>query len=255
MAAKTARRWIVRGLALLALLLGLGIGWRLYTANFGVIVPERLYRSAQMKPQTLAETLRDRRVKTVLNLRGANPREHWYQQELETTLAAGATQVDVAMSSCEWMSRAQLRAVVEVLEKSEYPLLIHCQHGAERTGLVSAFAELLRPGRAYEDARKQFTAWYLFLPVKDGKVMLEHLEQYRDWLQARGKGHSPEQFKEWVKDGFRPGKPNREDWPYDPYPLVVVTRPPALETVRHGSEAAAVAVGSAAGDAEAKGRR
>src|SRR5690348_14413097 len=178
MAAIRVRRWVVRTLALVVLALGLGIGWRLATANFGEVEPDRLYRAGQMSPHALADTLRERSVKTVLNLRGANPQDEWYRQELETTLAAGATQVDVAMSSCEWMSRAQLRAVIEVLETSEYPLLIHCQHGAERTGLVSAFAELLRPDRSYADARVQFTVSHLFLPVKDGKVMLDHLEQY-----------------------------------------------------------------------------
>ena len=28
-----------------------------------------------------------------------------------------------------------------------------------------------------------------------------------------------------MAEGFQPRKPSREDWPYDPYPLVVITRP------------------------------
>ena len=37
-------------------------------------------------------------------------------------------------------------------------------------------------------------------------------------------------------EGFQPGVPNREQWPYDPYPLVVVTRPglDANPAGRHG---------------------
>ena len=34
---------------------------------------------------------------------------------------------------------------------------------------------------------------------------------------------SPEHFRRWVDEGFRPQLPNREEWPYDPYPLVVIT--------------------------------
>ena len=36
---------------------------------------------------------------------------------------------------------------------------------------------------------------------------------------------TPANFRRWVKHGFKPGVPNREQWPYDPYPLVVITRP------------------------------
>ena len=92
------------------------------------------------------ERLREHRIKTVLNLRGSNLGDAWYRDEVAATNHAGATQVDVAMSSCVWMSRAQLRALIGRLMTAEYPMLIHCAWGSERTGLVSAFAELLRPG-------------------------------------------------------------------------------------------------------------
>ena len=141
------------------------------------------------------------------------------------TLEAGATQVDIAMSSCIWMSRAQLRTVIETLDTAEYPMLIHCQWGAERTGLISAFAELLRPGSTLEDARSQFSIRYLFVRVNDGKIMAEHLDQYERWLAERGWTHEPGHFRRWVAEGYRPQVPSREQWPYDPYPLVVITRP------------------------------
>jgi hypothetical protein len=129
------------------------------------------------------------------------------------------------MSSCIWMSRAQLRTLVTTLDTAGYPLLIHCQWGAERTGLVSAMTELLRPGSTLEDARAQFSIRYLFLPINDGKIMVEHLDQYEAWLQSQGSRHDPTNFRRWAREGFRPMAPNREQWPYDPYPLVVISRP------------------------------
>ena len=123
------------------------------------------------------------------------------------------------------MSRAQLRTVVRTLDTAEYPMLIHCQWGAERTGLISAFAELLRPGSTPADARAQFSIRYLFLPINDGKIMAEHLDQYESWLAANGWTHEPAHFRRWVEEGYRPRIPNREQWPYDPYPLVVISRP------------------------------
>ena len=219
------RRVVFAAVAVLLIPPAAYVGHRQAIDNFSAVVPGRVYRSDQMTGPSIAAAVRGYGIKTVLNLRGANPSQSWYRDERAATTAAGATQVDVAVSSCEWMSRAQLRALVGVLDSCDYPLLVHCQWGAERTGLVSAFSELLRQGSTVEDAERQFSLRYLFLPVKDGKVMLGHLAQYQGWLRSRGWEHSPARFREWAEGGFTPLSPSREQWPYDPYPLVTVTRP------------------------------
>jgi protein tyrosine phosphatase (PTP) superfamily phosphohydrolase (DUF442 family) len=201
------------------------LAWSQATANFATIVPERVYRSGQMSARKLDRTIRAHGIKTVLNLRGINPGQAWYRTERATTLADGATQVDISMASCQWMSRAQLKVLAHTLETAERPLLIHCAWGSERTGLASAFAELLRPGSTLADARYQFSIRYLFVRAGDGAIMAEHLDQYAAWLRKQGVAHSPDQFRRWVAEGFQPGTPSREQWPYDPYPLIVVTRP------------------------------
>jgi len=217
--------WTAPTVAAIAIPVLVFLAWDQATYNFGQVQPGRVYRAGQMPATALARTLRANRIKTVLNLRGSNPGDAWYPGEVAATNAAGATQVDVAMSSCIWMSRAQLRALVRALDTAEYPLLIHCAWGSERTGLVAAFAELLTPGGTLADARAQFSIRYLFVPINDGKVMAQHLDQYESWLRASGKKHDPANFHRWVDRGFKPGVPGREQWPYDPYPLVVITRP------------------------------
>jgi protein tyrosine phosphatase (PTP) superfamily phosphohydrolase (DUF442 family) len=203
------------------------VAWNQATFNFGVVQPDSVYRSGQMPARALAETVRRYHIKTVLNLRGENLPEAWYQDELAATLAEDATHIDIAMSSCIWMSRDQLRALVQVLESAERPLLVHCAWGSERTGLASAFAELLRARSTMADARQQLSLRYLFAPIGDGKMMAEHLEQYENWLTANHRIHGPDEFRCWVSTGFRPGTPGREEWPYDPYPLVTVKHPDA----------------------------
>jgi protein-tyrosine phosphatase len=218
-------KWAARLAAVVVVAGLLFVAWDQATYNFGEVQPHRLYRSGQMTASALTRTIRERNIRTVLNLRGSNPGESWYVAERAATLAAEAAQVDIAMSSCLWMSRAQLRALVDVLRTADYPMLVHCAWGSERTGLVSAFAELLRPGGSLEDARTQFSLRYLFVRINDGKIMAEHLDQYECWLKSRGLLHSPTNFLQWVADGFVPMTPSREQWPYDPYPLVVATRP------------------------------
>jgi protein tyrosine phosphatase (PTP) superfamily phosphohydrolase (DUF442 family) len=222
--AKRIARWLARSVAAVVLAGILYVGWDQANHNFGEVQHGRIYRSGQMPAASLARTIHDYKIRTVLNLRGSN-KDAWYSAERRSTLDAGATQIDIAMSSCIWMSRAQLRTVVQTLDTAEYPMLVHCWWGAERTGLVSAIAELLRPGSTLEDARAQFSVRYLFLRINDGKIMAEHLDQYERWLAAKGWTHEPEHFRQWVNQGYRPQLPNREQWPYDPYPLVVISRP------------------------------
>jgi protein tyrosine/serine phosphatase len=230
------RRRVVRWFA--AIVAGMMLAPLLYvaydqaTCNLGTAEPGRIYRSGQMPAQVLARTLRQHRIKSVLNLRGPNPAEAWYRDELHTTLAAGATQIDIPLSSCLWMSPAQLKTVIETLETAERPLLIHCAWGSERTGLVSALAVLLREGSTLEEARAQFSLAYLFVRRGDGKIMAEHLDQYASWLSAQGLKHDPRALRRWVESGFHPRLPNREQWPYDPYPLSVITRPPWKREVK-----------------------
>ncbi len=211
--------------SLLLISLSLFVGARWWTGNQGVVEIGSIYRTAQLSSERIGRVVRERDIRTVLNLRGCNPDEAWYRAEREEVLEAGATLVDVAMASDQWMSRVQLGAVIELLERAPRPILIHCEWGAERTGLVSAFAELLRDGGSLDRAKAQFTAYFLFLPTADGRVMISHIEQYAGWLAARGASHSPERFREWASHEYRPLTPSREDWPYDPYPLVVVNRP------------------------------
>lgn len=229
--ARTLKR-IARPTAVLLLAGVLLFGWRWGSGNFSTILPGELYRSAQLGPGALTRKIEDYQIQTVLNLRGPNPETNWYRDERIATISAGATQIDVAMSSDYWLTREQALTLIDVLDTCERPILIHCQFGAERTGLVSAFAELLRPGSTLADARAQFSVWYLFLPLSDGKVMLGHLNRYEQWLKARSLVHNPDWFRHWVREEYEPGIPSRDNWPYDPYPLKVVTRPESAPQYR-----------------------
>ncbi|MGC8642928.1 MAG: tyrosine-protein phosphatase [Isosphaeraceae bacterium] len=180
-----------------------------------------------MSATALSRTIREHQIKTVLNLRGPNLGESWYRDEIAATLASGATQVDLSLSSCVWMSRIQLRALVRMLDTCDHPLIMHCAWGSERTGLASAITELLRPGGTLASARDQLVLRHLYVRLGDGKIMAEFVDQYADWLRRNRLEHSPEVFRRWVAEGYVPGKPSREAWPYDPAPLVVVTHPRA----------------------------
>src|SRR5215813_12572154 len=98
-------RWAMRLVVALVAACVLYVAWNQATFNFSEVERGWLYRSGQMPALALARTIRDHKIKTVLNLRGPNPRDTWYTAEREATLASGATQIDIALSSCLWVSR------------------------------------------------------------------------------------------------------------------------------------------------------
>ena len=108
------------------------------------------------------------------------------------------------MASDMYLSRSQARTLVQVLDECSKPILIHCQWGAERTGLVSAFVEMLRPEGSLKRAKEQFSPYYLFLPIRDGLVMRRHIDLYEGWLRNHGTQHSPTEFRRWIREGYRP---------------------------------------------------
>ncbi len=219
------RRLILAAIGLTACMpLGF-VGSRLATDNFAAVATGSVYRASQMRADALDRAIKRHAIKTVLNLRGEHLDQPWYRDERATTLRDGATQVDVALSSTEWMSRAQARALVDVLDRGERPILIHCLHGSERTGVVAAFSELLRPGGTLASARAQFSWRYLFFGLGNGGRIPEHLDRYESWLAARSLPHSPDLFRRWVREIYVPERPSREYWARDPIPPVVITKP------------------------------
>lgn len=129
------------------------------------------------------------------------------------------------LASDYWLTTDQALGLVDLLDTAERPILIHCQFGAERTGLVSSLVKLMSPDGSVAEAKSQFSPYFLFWPTSDGLVMLGHVRQYEAWLAGHGRVHDPDHFRAWIADFYQPGTPNRSQWPYDPYPLRVVTRP------------------------------
>ena len=134
------RRW--NALATLALaplaLLATWAGGVFVGGNVHVIVAGQAYRSAQLAGWQLAGTLEHYRIRTVVNLRGANPGEAWFDRELVVSREHGVGHVDFGLSAGEELSDEQLDALAALLRAVPKPVLIHCAGGADRTGLAAA---------------------------------------------------------------------------------------------------------------------
>lgn len=133
----------VWSLAVVAALAGSWAGYLRLTGNIHEVEAGKVYRSGQLWPSQLSRLLRDKGIRTVINLRGENPDHAWYNDELKVTRAAGVRHISLPMSANREPNDALLASLIEALRTAEQPVLIHCEAGADRTGLASALYKLL----------------------------------------------------------------------------------------------------------------
>src|SRR5271165_3430586 len=126
-----ARRALRGTLAALAAAIGLYAVYVLLGPKFHTVIPGRVFRCAQPSPARLESLVRHYGIRTVLNLRGVCETLPCYIDECLATNRLGLSQEDLGLSANRLPSAQCLRELVEVLERSEYPVLLHCNKGAD----------------------------------------------------------------------------------------------------------------------------
>src|SRR5262249_25054379 len=118
--------------------------------NVRSIEPGRAYRSAtltgvsytglsaRLTGNDLDSVLRRYRIGTVICLRGGSRRDDWYREELDDCARENAAHEDVPMSARSLPPPEALASLINLYDHARYPILLHCQAGADRTGLASA---------------------------------------------------------------------------------------------------------------------
>lgn len=201
-------RQVVKRTALAAGLAGLAVGgWIAYRvcicANFGVVAPGKVYRSAQPSPRHLRAWTRAYGLKTVINLR-RKPGKEDPAGEVAAAEELGLRYVEIRFSSRRLPSVRDLRRLAEALENSPVPMLIHCRGGADRTGLASVMAAMALGGEPYDRARAHMSLWYLHLDDDPDRIA-GLLEEYESYCRGRGAATGGwQEFKTWALEVYHP---------------------------------------------------
>lgn len=181
--------------------------------NFHWVVPGHLARSAQAYIGFLSRFLVRHRIRSVINLRGANPHFAWWRYEKSCCARLGVTHVDIPFNSRNLPSRTMLLDILEAVGRAEPPVLIKCSGGQDRTSFAAALY------LAHQDSRKsagaaidQMRAWpYLHFPKKQQRWLKEFFsyagerpgsKSMMNWLRE---DYSPEGFREWLHAAGRAG--------------------------------------------------
>jgi protein tyrosine phosphatase (PTP) superfamily phosphohydrolase (DUF442 family) len=221
------RRALVWGARVVCLLVVALIAERLVRifalGNRHTVVEGRVYRCGQPSGDGLREMVRDKGIRTVINLRGTaphldEPRSAWYRDEVLATHELNISQEDVTLSARLLPPPAELRRLIEVFDRTEYPVLIHCKQGADRTGLASVIYLLLHTDATPGEARRQLLPWYGHVAAGPTAAIADFFDRYEAWLEREGATHTPERFRHWAANVYTPGVARSElEW-LDPVP-------------------------------------
>ncbi len=183
---------------------GVEIGRMILSNNRHTVIPGVVYRSGQLDGRQLNDILRRKGIRSVVNLRGQAP-EDWYDTEARGTAEAGVSQEDVTLSAGRLPSPHELRRMIDVFDRTEYPLLIHCQQGSDRTGLAVAVWQLLYTDADEPTARRQCSLRYGHTPILRTAQMDAFFDLYEARLAERNVTHSPATFRAWAANEYKPG--------------------------------------------------
>lgn len=184
-----------------------------FNGNLGVVDDGVVYRSAQPL-DGLPDLVAEKRIATVLNLRGGSENDPWYVAEVANTRKLQVDFYDLPLVATVRPTRKQLLTVLDVLDRCKYPLLIHCKSGSDRTGLVSALYLMSRKGVEPNEAEAAFSLYYGHVPILGTRHLHEPLREYAEWLEVHHQPHTPERFRDWVAHDYPSKDPLVEIPPY-----------------------------------------
>lgn len=159
------RPWIkvLRRSAIFTLVVAAGyVLYILLTDNFHTVVPRQLYRSGQMSARSLTRVIQRHGIKSVVNLRGPGGDE-WYRAETNATALLRVPHLDLNLSARHELSEAEATKLIATLHSAPKPVLVHCDGGADRSGLASALY-LYDSGLSAAEASRQLTVFYGHFP-------------------------------------------------------------------------------------------
>jgi hypothetical protein len=203
--------------------------------NLHTVVPGRVYRCSQRPGPDLEEIVRSHGIRTVVNLRGCCAPWPWYLDEVRATHRLGVAQEDVCLSAARLPSAHELRRLVEVLDRTEYPILLHCRRGADRTGLASAIVLLLLTDTSLDRARGQLGLRYGHLALGRPAFLDQFLDLYAGWLAAQGRDHCRAAFRRWAEAEYCPAECRCRLEPLDVPARISCGRPTAMRLRAHNT--------------------
>lgn len=175
-------RWGLLAVVAAATMCLIGVAFRVPESErmprrFCVVASGKLYRSGQPDEIELRNVLRHYGIRTIFVLREPEYPEH----EMESRVAGeyGARVVCLPVGSTEPFPPDTLARIREVFaDQTGHPILVHCEHGVARTGVVVALWRIEQDGWSGERAVEEMLDRG-YPPRSKGKPMQELLRHWK----------------------------------------------------------------------------
>ena len=144
--------------------------------NFGVVVPEQLYRSGQLTPRQFDKLIEKYGLKTIINTREPDAPAEIMAAEKAVCDARGIRMVRLMMPGDGKGSYDQYDQALEILSNpTNLPALVHCARGTHRTGALIAVYRVRKEGVVVDQALSEMEN-YRYDP--EGHALTPYLLSY-----------------------------------------------------------------------------
>ncbi|MBD3231228.1 hypothetical protein GF322_01045 [Candidatus Dependentiae bacterium] len=155
---------------------------RQFFDNFYEIVPNKFYRSKQLDSKKLGQYIDKYKFAAVVNLRGENPDKKWWVKEKEICEKKNVLFYNIAMSAVRLPSKNHLKKLIDIFENVQGPIYVHCQGGADRTGMATAIYMMLMQHKTNKEALQYLAIKYGHRKYKNSAMdFFVNIWQGRDW--------------------------------------------------------------------------
>lgn len=155
------------------------------TGNFHAVTVGVVYRSSQPTKEQIAAYKEKYDIHSIINLRGESPGNPWYEDELAESKKLGIAHFDFRMSATKELPQERARALIALLDQAPKPVLVHCNHGADRSGLAAALylAAIAKAGEEPSEAQMSLRFGHIAIPILSSAfAMDETFENLEGWL-------------------------------------------------------------------------
>jgi protein tyrosine/serine phosphatase len=167
---------------------------RVFWTNFYQI-SDGVWRSNQPTHKRFAK-YRDLGIKSVINLRGTDPRAHYLFEE-ESCKILGLKLYNTRLWARRAAGRENIIEVIDLLRTVERPMMFHCKSGADRAGFCAAMYQMIFDNVPLAEARKQLSFKYLHIKASKTGV----LDYTLDIFEAR-QAKSEIDFETWIRTEY-----------------------------------------------------
>lgn len=160
------------------------------------------WRSAQPAPHQL-RAIAAKGVRTVVNLRGQRVcGAYWLEEQACARLGLKLENFQVRSRAAP--SKEEVLGARDLLQRIEYPVLLHCKSGADRAGLMSALYLIVREGLSVSEARQQLAFRFGHIRQSDTGMLDYFFDRYLADTRER---EMP--FFTWVEQVYDPDELKR----------------------------------------------